>query len=452
MQVSRRGVVEGFYGRPYTPDQRKKLVEFLGKWKLDTFLCSPKEQQNQRIHWKDPFSVEFLIKYRKLARFGKKQGVTVGTSISPGLTVEFSNEDDINSQFYKIQQLSSVGCRLMGIFFDSVPPTLESENDKKNFEDVASAHVYFVNTLYQRAKESGVVMEFLISPAQYYGIGNEEYLSTFGPALNPELKIIWTGRQICSPMLTYSDAQIFEKNTKHKPFYWDNYPVNDLAMSNELHIGPFRNRDAAMLTNMEGYVANPMALFEASLIPLRTMADFFNDPYSYDPDVSWSNAVYASFPNQAERKAFHHFGRTVQDSCLNYAAAPDVWHLLQTAARAWRTDDFDSAVKILADLAKEIKENAEVLLKPKFSNKRLQKEIRPWVKKYQLCALGIDTMAQVLECNPYFQDKALNKKNIVRLTRSLNKVHKNFYQVCGFELEMLMKELIEEIVWAVKNQ
>ena len=57
------------------------------------------------------------------------------------------------------------------------------------------------------------------------------------------VNIFWTGLDICSREITTYEAIRFIDNTKHMPLYWDNYPVNDAEMMNEMHIGPLIGRE-----------------------------------------------------------------------------------------------------------------------------------------------------------------------------------------------------------------
>ncbi|MEI6220741.1 MAG: beta-N-acetylglucosaminidase domain-containing protein [Actinomycetes bacterium] len=444
----RRGVIEGFYGHPWSPRQRERMVDLLAQWELDTFLCSPKDQPNHRIYWQEPFGEAAIAQLKILVDRGKNIGVDVGTSLSPGLTLEYSNPQHLDSQLHRLSQLSAIGCNLVGIFLDDIPGELQTDKDKKMFSTIVEAQLHFTNSLYERSCSQGLGMEFIVCPTQYYGIGNEESISTFGSGLNRDQKLMWTGRQICSPTLTYADAQILERGTGHKPFYWDNYPVNDVAMTYQLHIGPLRGREPAMLENMSGYLANPMELFESSLIPLRTMADFFSDPHAYDPDRAWDAVVEKTFAISSERDAFRHFGRTVHDSCLNGDASPDVSMVLNRAAFLWRTAESSSACDLLKNLSTEIAMNSQTLLSPDFTLKDLQSEIHPWVVKYELGGRAIGYLAQMLGENPNFDDINRNQQNAKKLTQILDEIHENRYRVYGDHLEMLLSDLIDELNWA----
>ena len=59
----------------------------------------------------------------------------------------------------------------------------------------------------------------------------------------------------------------------------------------ELHIGPYRGRDAALHEAARGILANPMELAEASKIPIATIADYLADPTRYDPEASIARAI-----------------------------------------------------------------------------------------------------------------------------------------------------------------
>jgi hyaluronoglucosaminidase len=103
--------------------------------------------------------------------------------------------------------------------------------------------------------------------------------------------IMWTGPAICSRHLTQAHMQQVADVLRRPALIWDNYPVNDAAMIAQLHIGPYRNRDADL--PVRGIYANPMSLVAASRLPLLTFADYCANPAGYDPDRSWAAAVVA---------------------------------------------------------------------------------------------------------------------------------------------------------------
>lgn len=50
-----RGVVEGFYGTPWTHAQRLDMIDFLARRGLNTFVYSPKDDPLMRHRWREPY-------------------------------------------------------------------------------------------------------------------------------------------------------------------------------------------------------------------------------------------------------------------------------------------------------------------------------------------------------------------------------------------------------------
>ncbi|MBO5750979.1 MAG: beta-N-acetylglucosaminidase domain-containing protein [Kiritimatiellae bacterium] len=50
-----RGVVEGFYGRPWGTDGRYDLIQFMGKYKMNCFIYGPKDDPYHLSRWKEPY-------------------------------------------------------------------------------------------------------------------------------------------------------------------------------------------------------------------------------------------------------------------------------------------------------------------------------------------------------------------------------------------------------------
>ena len=76
---------------------------------------------------------------------------------------------------------------------------------------------------------------------------------------------------------------------------WDNYPVNDLSMRDELHLGPLQGRDPKLPRAVYGYLSNPLLQEKLSFIPLATCFDYAADPIHYQPESSWKKIVCELF-------------------------------------------------------------------------------------------------------------------------------------------------------------
>lgn len=52
------GLVEGFYGRPFTSDQRKELFKKLKKYGHQLYVYAPKDDFKHRASWRELYTVE----------------------------------------------------------------------------------------------------------------------------------------------------------------------------------------------------------------------------------------------------------------------------------------------------------------------------------------------------------------------------------------------------------
>lgn len=52
------GLVEGFYGRPFTSEQRKDLFKKLKKFGHQLYIYAPKDDYKHRASWREMYTVE----------------------------------------------------------------------------------------------------------------------------------------------------------------------------------------------------------------------------------------------------------------------------------------------------------------------------------------------------------------------------------------------------------
>ena len=72
-----RGVVEGFYGKPWSHQQRLKAIENFGDFNFNTYFIAPKDVPWQRFNWRQPFGNEFIELTKELIVKGLENGIAV---------------------------------------------------------------------------------------------------------------------------------------------------------------------------------------------------------------------------------------------------------------------------------------------------------------------------------------------------------------------------------------
>ncbi|HEU0242756.1 MAG TPA: protein O-GlcNAcase, partial [Candidatus Limnocylindrales bacterium] len=331
-----RGVIEGFYGNPWTQEQRLDCIRFIGARGMNTFVYGPKDDPLVRRRWREAYGPEALGRLGEVVATAAAAGVEVMYAISPGLSIRYSSAEDRAALLAKLEQVAALGVWRFALLLDDIPPELAHDEDRAAYADIAEAHGALASAV---AAGLGPHRQLVVCPLVYHGRGDEPYLARLAAALDPAVDLLWTGRDICSPILETDDARRFERTTGRPPLYWDNYPVNDVAMGWELHVGPYRGRDADLHVASRGILANPMELAEASKIALATIADYLADPAGYDPDASVARAIRevagdGSPDGGRDARAFATFAENVRSSCLGDEDAPTVTPSLAAFAAA----------------------------------------------------------------------------------------------------------------------
>jgi len=386
-----RGVIEGFYGPPWSHDQRLNLVEFLAERGMNTFVYAPKDDPLVRHDWRSPYAGDELARLAELVTQCNRHGMDLVYCLSPGLSIQYSNDVDVTVLCDKYSAVAALGVTRFGLLLDDIPEQLQHPADQSAFADLVDAHRHLVGQVFDRLPPSS---QLVVCPTQYWGYGDEDYISRLGQGIDPRIDLYWTGRAICSPTIDLADAAVFARSTGRPATYWDNYPVNDVAMGHELHIGPYRGRDCHLYRFSTGVIANAMELFESSKIPLATIADYLRDPEGYDPEESWRQALL-DVVGPAEVDDFALFADTVRFSCLSAEDAPLLTRALDAFTFGQEYGDPQASAAELATLATRMRQAADRLLGEPTGNPALINEVRPWLESFRLGSVALQEVARL---------------------------------------------------------
>ncbi|HZB70680.1 MAG TPA: beta-N-acetylglucosaminidase domain-containing protein, partial [Acidimicrobiales bacterium] len=76
-----RGVLEGFYGRPWTWDERVAVARWCADRGMPHYVWAPKDEPLHRERWREPWPAEVLAGFGRLAA---EPDVVLGVGLSPG--------------------------------------------------------------------------------------------------------------------------------------------------------------------------------------------------------------------------------------------------------------------------------------------------------------------------------------------------------------------------------
>jgi len=288
-----RGVIEGFYGTPWSHAERLDLIRFCGTEGLDTWVHAPKDDPYHRAGWNEPYPEEELARLGELVAEARRVGVDFAYAIAPGLDVCYSQDDEFETLLAKCEQVRSAGVRSFQLLWDDIEHTMNCPEDEALYgheeRPSAAAQAPFSNRFARAWEQPGPLV---ICPMGYAGTGDSPYRAILGPRLDDDVVCYWTGPEVVSWGITREALDLAVHRFRgHELLLWDNYPVNDFAPGT-LFLGPLLGRDPRLADGRcAGLVANAMVQAVPSKLALATIADWCNDPHGYDAIASYERAL-----------------------------------------------------------------------------------------------------------------------------------------------------------------
>ncbi len=334
------GVVEGFYGRPWNPAQRRTLFGWLHEGGLNAYMYAPKDDTKHRAVWRELYDFQELAALRDLVRDCQCQGLQFIYATAPGLDIRFTDAADLAALQAKLKQVRDLGVRHFAILFDDISPELTAA-DKQRFGTPAAAQAFAANEVLKWAAGGSGESHLLFCPTEYCGafarpsVAESAYLRTLGEQLDPKIDVLWTGPEIISEVMPVDSIRELQRVLRRKPMLWDNLHANDYDMR-RLYVGPYSGRAPELPSEITGILSNPNCQFEANFIPVRTLAAYVRDPQTYSPRAAYHEALAAWLP------AFKSRGRGGALTLEGLQLAADIFYL--------PTEFGELAERYLADL------------------------------------------------------------------------------------------------------
>ncbi len=277
------GVIEGFYGLPWTHEERLDLIAFCGRHGLNTWVHAPKDDPYHRARWREPYPDDELARFAELAAAADRNGVRLVWSVAPGLDVCCSRDSELAALLAKCDQLRSVGVRSFQLLWDDIEHELHCREDEQGFGGAerpsAAAHAAFSNLVARELEQDGPLV---VCPTGYAGTEETSYRRVLRASLDPGVVVYWTGPEVVSYAVTREELDAAAHRFGGRELLlWDNYPVNDFDRE-RLFLGPLRGRDPRIADALHGIVANGMLQAVPSKLALATVAGWARDPHAYD--------------------------------------------------------------------------------------------------------------------------------------------------------------------------
>jgi len=287
------GVVEGFYGVPWSWAERRAMVLTLALNGMGTYIYAPKSDALHRHLWREPYPEETMARFEELALVAAQHQVALLVGLSPFVDWGPDEEADFELLVGKLsgfleRQVDGAVLLADDIEFET-EVVVDGQLGQKH-RDVANrllealrekqgdARLWFVPTVYSDERADGWP-------------GGLDYLSALS-SLHEDIGVLWTGLGTFNEELEAADLERFIGVVGRRPILWENYWANDAGDSlvGRVLLGSYEGRGDDLLESLDGLVVNPMIQGGLSRLTLTMTA-------------SWMRQGRAHQAHQARREA-----------------------------------------------------------------------------------------------------------------------------------------------------
>ena len=274
------GIIEGFYGAPWSWEARGETVAFLAPHGFGFYLYAPKADPYLRRRWQEPHPEATLSSLAALADRCRSIGVRFGVGLSPYEIYERFDREAREALDRKLRDLDAAGVQDLAILFDDM---------RGDTPDLADRQAEIVHWAAGRTRADRVI----VCPTYYsddpvldraFGRRPAGYVERLGERLDERIAVFWTGEEVCSREISPGHLGRVGEQLRRAPFLWDNYPVNDgQRMSQYLHVRGFTGRASANAPLLTAHGINPALQPVLTRIPALTLAESYRlaDAYQY---------------------------------------------------------------------------------------------------------------------------------------------------------------------------
>jgi hyaluronoglucosaminidase len=274
------GVIEGFYGRPWSWDMREDQASFLKPRGYDFYLYAPKADDFLRKRWREDHPAAEADRLARMAAHCRRIGMRFGVGLSPYEAYRNFDDEAKAAMARKLAFFDAIGVTDLAVLFDDM---------KGDQADLAEAQVRMSHWVAERTAATRLI----VCPTVYtddpmlqrvFGATPPNYLEDLGTGLDPKIEIFWTGEEVCSREFSPGHLARVGERMRRKPLLWDNYPVNDgPAMSPYLYVRAFTGRPASIGAHIAGHAINPSLQPTLFRVPALTLVESYarGEAYCY---------------------------------------------------------------------------------------------------------------------------------------------------------------------------
>ena len=405
--VKNRGIIEGYYGVPYSADVTKDLFRFMARYKMNTYMYGAKSDPYHSRYWGDPYPTTITedqqrIGYltqdmmRDITKVAHETKVNFIWAIHPGKA--FANAEDpqvLDKIMTKFASMHQLGVRQFGVFVDDVGVPSDPSIMKLCADNLTELQ----NRIDKSWNQAGTNDADTVKPLHYvpqlyaHGWVSQDRAREFYESLSstPEkVSIYITGRDVWS-VPNNDDLALVSSWLGRDLSWWWNYPCNDQDPTKLFVMDTYSNfRDETHINNLSRIekrlaglntlIINPMQQGELSKVALFSVADYAWNNAAFNNFDSWDAAI----PAVVGKERVEAFKKLAP--YLRYYDNDAIGYKVNNYYKSLKKDGVGNFKSLLAELhdvnnacqvIKDMKNSSNV------SDRLFYNDVRPWLLKLE---------------------------------------------------------------------
>ena len=281
IQTPPLGVIEGFFGRSWSWEDRTAYANFFALHKLNFYIYAPKSDIYLRKYWQQDWPPDIKHKLTLLRSHYQDTHIDFGIGLSPHEIYLDNSRDNRHALRKRVEQINELAPNTLCLLFDDM---------RGDIPDLAKIQI----ELMHQVADISTAKRIIFCPTYYsldpvlekvFGKKPENYWSDLNKYLDKYIDIFWTGEKVCSPHYSANHIAQATELLGRKPFLWDNYPVNDGAVkANYLHLRAVDPSHCQLQSSIAGHALNPMNEANLSKIALASLTQAYAQGLEYNAE------------------------------------------------------------------------------------------------------------------------------------------------------------------------
>ena len=423
--VANRGIIEGYYGVPYSMEVTEDLFRFMARYKLNTYMYGAKSDPYHSQYWDKAYPEKLTPEQKRLGMMtadmmrhiteaAHQSKVNFVWAIHPGSEFTRLGESDVLDRIMgKFELMYDLGVRKFGVFVDDVGVP----DDEPTLKIGASRLTELQALIDAKWNLPGAKPEEMVKPLEYvpqlyaYSWVKRDKARRFWESLRPvpeKVNIYTTGENVWS-VPNSKDVLLLNDYLGKEVSWWWNYPCNDndvtkifiadtyTNFSDETHI----DSEAMLETELplKTIIINPMQQGELSKIALFSVGDYTWNRAAFDNMQSWK----ASLPAVVGEERAAALERLVP-YLRYYDQGSELAGLINDFKEAYKKEGKAASATALDEALARIAEDCELLAQmaesKEASDTLFYADLKPWLNKLHAMATSSRLLLRELTGNP----------------------------------------------------